>query len=216
MTALEAAQAMAAGVHDANPQATCLLRPMADGGEGFAETLAVPLGAPREVLVHDARGRPARGALYLAGATTPTALLDVATAAGLEQVAPPHRDIMRSNSLGVGELVLAALDHGAREIVVGLGGSATNDGGAGMLTALGVRLLDEHGLDPVPEHLVRVASVDASGLDPRLEEVTVQAACDVSSPLLGPRGPARCSAPRRARPASRWRCWTASCPAWSP
>ncbi|WP_127841564.1 glycerate kinase [Actinomyces wuliandei] len=205
MTALEAAEAMAAGVRQADPKATCLLRPMADGGEGFAQTLAAALGARSvEVPVHDALGAPVQGALYLAGTT---ALLDVATAVGLEQVPPRHRDVMGSSSLGVGELVLAALDRGAQEIIVGLGGSATNDAGAGMLAALGVRFLDEQAapLAPVPAELVRATAVDTSGLDPRLAGVQVHAACDVTSPLLGPQGASAVFGPQKGATGSQVR-----------
>ncbi|AYD90223.1 glycerate kinase [Actinomyces lilanjuaniae] len=197
MTTLQAAEAMAEGVRQADPQATCLLRPMADGGEGFARTLSAALGARRvEVPVHDALGAPVQGFVYLAGTT---ALLDVATAVGLEQIPPCHRDVMGSSSLGVGELVLAALDRGAQEVIIGLGGSATNDAGAGMLAALGVRFLDEQSaaLAPVPAELVKVAAVDTSGLDPRLADVRVQAACDVTSPLLGPQGASAVFGPQK-------------------
>ena len=143
LTATEATEAMAAGVRDADPTAETVACPMTDGGEGFALTLASSLGAePISVPSHDALGRPIEGLIHRVGDTV---VLDVATACGLELVEPALRDVLNCDSYGVGELVLAALDAGARRLVIGLGGSATNDGGAGMLAALGVRFLDARG-----------------------------------------------------------------------
>ncbi|MFT8396199.1 glycerate kinase [Propionibacterium sp.] len=197
LRAVQAARAMELGVHDADSSAQTLMVPMADGGEGFAEVLAQALGARRiEVDVHDALGRPITGALHL---REQTAVIDVATAVGLGLIDPADRDIMVSDSTGVGELVLAALDAGATELIVGLGGSATNDGGAGMLRALGARFFDSAGreLTGQPAELSAVASVDAGGLDSRLETLRVQAACDVRSPLLGGQGASAVFGPQK-------------------
>lgn len=198
MTAAEAAAAMARGVRAVLPEADIVERPLSDGGEGFVATLApalalapalgVALGAEvRTIDLLDARGRPARGRFALAG---DLAIIEIAQAVGLGSIAPADRDPLHSSTVGVGQLLLAALDAGARHLVVGLGGSATNDAGAGMLTALGVRLLDAEGLDvaPVPAAFDQVATIDASALDPRVLASTIVAACDVTAPLCGPAG----------------------------
>lgn len=182
------ASAMAAGVRDVVPDAEVRELPMSDGGEGFTESVAAALGARLvDVPVHDALGRAVTGQVAL---TERTAVLEVASAVGLDMVGADERDILGSDSAGVGELVLAALDEGVDEIVVGLGGSATNDAGAGMLRVLGARFLGADGVEigTTPRELAAVASIDTSGLDPRLAGVRVQAACDVNNPLLGERG----------------------------
>lgn len=197
MTAPEAAAALAAGVRAAAPDATCLEVPMSDGGEGFAEAIGTALGAERVVVsVTDARGRHAEAFLVRSG---DLAVIDVASAVGLGLVAPEDRDLMQSDSWGVGMLVRAALDSGAGRLVVGLGGSATNDGGAGMLAALGAQLLDESNqpVPPNPAGLRRLARIDLSGMDPRLDTITVQAACDVTNPLLGPTGASAVFGPQK-------------------
>ena len=197
LTAVEAAAAMARGVRAVVPDAVVVEVPLADGGEGFVAALASALGAEvRTIDLPDALGRPSRGSFALAG---DLAVLEVAQAVGLGDIAPDERDIMRSSSAGVGHLVRAALDAGARRLVVGLGGSATNDAGAGMLAALGVRFLDADGrpVEPVPADLGRVAAVDASGLDPRLAQVVVEAACDVTAPLCGPSGASAVFGPQK-------------------
>ncbi len=197
LSSAQAARAMELGVHDADPDARLVCVPMADGGEGFAEVLADALGARRiDVPVHDALGRPITGAVHM---LRDTAVIDVATAVGLGLIPPAQRDIMASDSRGVGELISAALDLGANELIVGLGGSATNDGGAGMLRALGARFLDASGreLSGRPGDLLELASVDVGGLDPRLAGLDVQAACDVNSPLLGPQGASAIFGPQK-------------------
>ena len=197
MSAPEAAAAMTRGVHRVLPDAECVEVPLADGGEGFAESLAGSLGGDLvDVPVVDALGRPAIGQLLVAG---DLAVVEVAQAVGLDRIAAGERDPLAGTSRGVGHLIRAALDRGARRIVVGLGGSATNDGGAGMLAELGVLFTDEAGepVDPLPRDLPRVALVDASGLDPRLADVNVEAACDVTAPLCGPGGASAVFGPQK-------------------
>jgi glycerate kinase len=197
LSAVEAARAMADGVRDADPQAACREVPMADGGEGFVDVIVAALDARRlTVAVHDHSGSPASADLALAG---DTAYLDIASAAGLTLVAPADRDIMTATSRGVGELVLAALDAGARRLVVGLGGSGTNDAGAGMLDALGVHFLDEGGalVSPSPAALASIVAVDASRIDPRLSDVEVVLASDVTNPLVGPDGASHVFGPQK-------------------
>ncbi|RLP08151.1 glycerate kinase [Propionibacterium australiense] len=197
LTSVEAAEAMAAGVRDADPCAETVLCPLAVDDEGFAQTLAAALGAePIDVPVHDAMGEPVAGVIHRIGDTV---ILDAACACGLERVEPARRDVLAADSFGVGELILAALDAGARRLVVALGGSASNDGGAGMMAALGVRFLDTRG-EPVetsPTGLARLASLDVSGLDPRLADLEVEAASEISAPLLGAHGASAVFGPQR-------------------
>lgn len=197
MTATVAAAAMARGVRSVHRDAEVVEVPLSDGGEGFVSALATGLDAEvRHLVVPDALGRDTRADWALAG---DLAVIEVAQAVGLERIAPADRAVRQSVSTGVGELIGAALDAGARRIVVGLGGSATNDGGAGMLAALGVRFLGGDGaeLSPTPAALARLASVDVSGLDPRLGEVAILAACDVSNPLCGPQGASAVFGPQK-------------------
>ncbi len=199
LTAPEAAQAMADGVRDAVPDAVVIQLPMSDGGEGFARAIAAATGdAWMPVTVPDALGRPVEAG-YVWSPAGQRAVIEMASAAGLEGVAPTDREILRSSTSGVGRLVHAALDAGARHIVVGLGGSATNDGGAGLLVELGVRFLDQAGVElvPLPSELERCTTIDASRLDPRLGDCLVEAACDVTNPLLGPSGASAVYGPQK-------------------
>lgn len=197
LSSAEAAAAMARGVRRALPGADAVEVPLSDGGEGFTEAIAGALDAEVvDVPLVDALGRSAVGRLALAG---DLAVFEVATAVGLEQVGDDERDILGSDSRGVGQLVRAALDRRASRLVVGLGGSATNDGGAGMLAELGVRFLDETGaaVPTTPRGLERLARVDATGLDPRLAACEVKVACDVDNPLLGARGASAVFGPQK-------------------
>lgn len=202
LTATQAAAAMADGVRDAWPDADAVELPLSDGGEGFTDALAGALGARIvEVDVLDALGRPARGRFALTGHL---AVIEVASAVGLEAVADEDRAIWDADTRGVGQLIAAALDAGATELLIGLGGSATNDAGAGMLSALGVRFLDAAG-EPVattPRGLAELAEVDAAGLDPRLGAVRVRVACDVDTPLTGPRGASAVFGPQKGATAA--------------
>ncbi|HRL47814.1 MAG TPA: glycerate kinase [Propioniciclava sp.] len=197
LTARDAAAAMAAGVQDAWPGAVALELPLSDGGEGFADALAAALGARLlPVPVLDALGREALGEMAVAGRL---AIIEVASAVGLEAVADDERAIWDADTRGVGQLIVAALDAGATELLIGLGGSATNDAGAGMLAALGVRFLDAAGCEvaTTPRGLARLARIDATGLETRLAGVTVRVACDVDTPLTGPRGASAVFGPQK-------------------
>ena len=190
MTATEAVSAMSDGVLAVFPDAEIVRRPMADGGEGTVEAVALALGGETlTVEVADALGRPTV-ASYAYVADRSLAVIEVAAAAGLELISPDERDILRASSFGVGEIILSALDVGATEFLIGLGGSATNDAGTGMLTALGARFTDDAGqpLEPGGAALSGLAQIDLSGLDSRLRDVRVRLACDVTAPLLGPSG----------------------------
>lgn len=198
LSALAVARAIEKGIKAVLPNASTVCIPMADGGEGtLATVLQATAGQARELTVLDALGRPRLAPWgWLA---EQTALIEMASAAGLEQVAPNERDPLRADTFGVGQLMLAALDAGARAIVLTAGGSATNDGGVGMLRALGVRCLDPHGhvLPAGGAALLNLAQIDASGLDPRLANTKILIATDVSNPLCGPTGASATFGPQK-------------------
>src|SRR5690606_26050010 len=195
----------ARGVRRAWPAAQVELLPVADGGEGWVETLVRatsgrlvtrqvtgPLGEPVE----------AQYGLFQQDGED-VAVIEMAAASGLTLVPPDRRDPRVTTTRGTGELIRDALDQGARRLLVGIGGSATNDGGAGMAQALGVRFLDEAGaeLPPGGAALARLARVDLSGLDPRLAQTEGVGACEVDNPLTGERGaPAGYGPPKGAAP----------------
>ena len=199
MTSVQAAEAMARGIHRADPTIGCDLVPMADGGEGTAQALVTALdGEWVEAPCRDALDRPTTGRFgYVPGSRL--AVIEVAEAAGLAQIHPGERDPWVATSRGVGELIHAALERGANQFIIGLGGSATNDAGVGMLTALGARFLDSDGV-PVAtgaRGLVTLASVDLSSLDPRLTSARFRIASDVSNPLLGADGSSAVYGPQK-------------------
>lgn len=194
----QAGLAIAAGVHAAFPRADVQVMPLADGGEGTLDVLVGAGGGGR--LQAEAAGPlgAARTATW-ARLADGRAVIESAQAAGLALVPEAARDPLRATSRGVGDLLRAALDAGCTAIVLALGGTATVDGGAGLARALGFRLLDAKG-DPLPEGggaLVDLASIDASAADPRLQKAEIEAWCDVTNPLLGPRGAARTYAPQK-------------------
>ncbi|WP_026427141.1 glycerate kinase [Actinomyces slackii] len=199
LSASQACAALAHGLAAADPTIRCLHAPMADGGEGTAAAL-VSAGGWQEVAVRvaDALGRPTEATLAW-DPTTATACLEAAQAVGLERIAPDERDIWAADSAGVGELITRALDLGARRLVMGLGGSATNDGGAGMLRALGARLLNAAGqpIAPGPAGLRDLESIETAGLDPRLAGTEILLATDVDNPLLGERGASAVFGPQK-------------------
>ena len=174
------------------PAARCRLLPLADGGEGTLETLAAVLGGEFvRADVHDPLFRPIR-AEYLWLPAMATAVVEMARASGLERLAPAERDAARTTTLGTGELLAHALDRGARHLVLTVGGSATNDGGLGLATALGYEFFDEHNqaVPPTGEHLGRVRRIDAARVHPRLAAATCRIATDVTNPFYGPTGAA--------------------------
>lgn len=199
LTAAEAARALAEGIRcgDSDAEIRCL--PMADGGEGTARALADATGGTMLTAgAHDPLGRPVQAGLALLGDGR-TAVVETAAASGLALLRPSERDPKATTSYGTGELIRAALDAGAETIIVGLGGSATNDAGAGLLQALGVRLLDGNGNDL--KHggaaLADLATIDISTMDPALKNVAITAACDVTNPLTGPTGASAVFGPQK-------------------
>lgn len=199
LTAPEAARALARGVRRAIPDADVDEAPMADGGEGTVEALVAATGGRfREADVSGPLGEPVRARFGLLGDGA-TAVIEMATASGLMLVPHDRRDPTRASTRGTGELIRESLDEGARRLVVGIGGSATNDGGAGLAQALGYRLLDARGQDLPPGGgpLLRLDRIDASGRDRRLDGVEVAVACDVDNPLCGPRGASAVFGPQK-------------------
>lgn len=189
LSATQAAEAMALGVRRAWPEAEIFLMPMADGGEGTLDTvLAVSEGQRRRLSVVDADGQPISAAYgVLDRWEGPVAVLETAQVVGL---ALSGAGVARRTTRGLGQLVRHCLDQGIREFMIGLGGSSTNDGGAGVLTALGARLLDIDGrtVHPSPEGLARLDRIDFSGLDKRLKACRITLMADVINPLCGPEG----------------------------
>ena len=199
LPAADVCAALERGVREAAGDAEVRCVPMADGGEGTLTTLVGATGGRRvAVTVAGPLGTPVDASFGLLGDGT-TAVVELAAASGLELVPVVERDVRRSTSHGTGELMRAALDAGATRLVVGIGGSATNDGGAGLLVALGARVLDAsgHPVRPGGEGLHDVDRIDWSGLDPRLREVRLEVAGDVDNPLLGPRGASAVFGPQK-------------------
>lgn len=199
MTATEAVAAMRSGVHEVIPDAECVGVPMADGGEGTVDAVVEALhGRHVSVDVADSLGRSIT-ARYGYVPLRQLAVIEMASAAGLELIPQHQRDVLRASSFGVGQLIKSALDRGVTEFLIGLGGSATNDGGAGMLIALGAVLTDADGepLPPGGAALENLDRIDVAGLDPRLREARIHVACDVTAPLLGPTGASAVFGPQK-------------------
>lgn len=198
------ARAIAAGWASVRPADTVDLRPMADGGEGTLSAVRAALGDradERTVETVDALGRAIEATWLLVDGGR-GAFIEMAAASGLARLAPAERtpeSARRASTRGTGDLVRAALDAGVERITLGLGGSATTDGGTGMLRALGVRFLDGDGAD-LPEGgaaLAALARIDAEALDPRLATVRIVVASDVTNPLCGSRGAAATYGPQK-------------------
>lgn len=185
LTSVQVATALAAGWSRARPGDTTWLCPLADGGEGTLQAIAAGGGWSWQTTeVHDPLGRPI-AARWLLSDDGSRAVVEMAEASGLSRVAPGERDAIRASSIGTGEAIRAALDAGVSSIVLGIGGSATTDGGAGLLQGLGAAA-DRDG-----------AVADLSDLDPRLGQVDMAVACDVTNPLLGPLGAAAVYGPQK-------------------
>ena len=198
------ADAIGRGWTDARPTDTVVRKPMADGGEGTLAAVAAALGEAaelRETDTTDALGRPVSAAWLLLDEGR-SAFIEMAAASGLARLAPEERtpeSARRASTHGTGDLIRAALDAGVERITIGLGGSATTDGGTGMLRALGARFLDRGGSE-ISEGGAALADLDrieAAGLDPRLSEVKLEVASDVTNPLCGSRGAAATYGPQK-------------------
>ena len=199
LSAAGVASALARGLRQALPAAEIRECPLGDGGEGTLDAvLAATGGEVREARVTGPLGEPVT-ARWGWLAEQCTAFVEMASASGLELVPRARRDVRVATSHGTGELLCAALDAGAERLVLAIGGSATNDGGAGVLQALGVRLLDAQGqaLAPGGAALASLASLDLTGLHPRLAAVEVVIAADVDNPLCGPQGASQIFGPQK-------------------
>jgi len=199
LTAMAVANEIEAGFREFFPDAQYVKLPVADGGEGTVQAMIDASGGRRVALkVSGPLGEPVDAFYGLMGDGA-TAVIEMAAASGLELVPPAQRDPLRTSSRGTGELIRDALDAGARRFVLGVGGSATNDGGAGMVQALGGRLLDEAGneLPPGGGALDRLRRIDLSGLDARIKDCVFDIACDVSNPLVGPQGASHVFGPQK-------------------
>jgi len=203
LTALEAAEAMARGVLRAEPKAELEVLPISDGGDGLIDALLAGLGGRKVFATVEGPLGETRWAPFalLPGAA---AVVEMAQASGLALLPPRKPDIWRASSFGTGQLIAKAVDAGARHVLVGMGGSATNDAGAGMAMALGARLLDAAG-NPIPrgaKGLLSLDRIDISGMPARLRRIKISAVSDVTNPLLGAKGSARVYGPQKgAKPA---------------
>lgn len=199
LSASDASQAMAQGVARADPNAEIVAIPMADGGEGTVEALVAATGGTfRDILVTGPLGEPVPARFGLLGDGR-TAVLEMAAASGLALVPRDRRDPTRTTTRGTGEMLLAAIEAGASRVILGIGGSATNDGGAGFAQALGFRLLDDAGVELPPGggSLDRLSHIDPSGRDARIDRIELSVACDVDNPLCGPRGASAIFGPQK-------------------
>jgi len=199
LSARDAAAAMAAGARRADPGAELVQVPVADGGDGLLEVLAETLPAERvSRTVTGPLGEPVTAA-FLYCPSRRLAVIEMAGAAGLARLPRDRLDPLHASTRGVGELIRAALDRGAQHILIGVGGSATHDGGTGLACALGARFLDAAGNDlrGNGESLLQISRIDLSGLDTRLARTVIEVICDVDNPLLGERGAARVFAPQK-------------------
>jgi len=204
MSAGEVCAAIEEGILRADSSAEVIKLPLADGGEGTARALTQAAGGRFvEAAVTGPLGDTVTAVFGLIHGGK-TAVLDLASASGIELIPPEKLNPMKATTYGTGQLIAAALDTGARELIIGIGGSATNDGGMGMLAALGCCLLDKAGqsLEIHKEgasvaDLAKAAKFDSSGADPRLKETKITVACDVTNPLLGPRGASAVFGPQK-------------------
>ncbi|EGR0055143.1 TPA: glycerate kinase [Vibrio vulnificus] len=199
LTAMDVAIAIEKGFKQVLPDAHYVKLPMADGGEGTVQSMVDATGGTIiEHTVTGPLGQRVDGFFGLLGEGK-TAVIEMAAASGLHLVTPDQRNPLITTTFGTGELIKAALDHGVKHIIVGIGGSATNDGGIGMAQALGIKLLDAQGnaLGHGGGELAKLATIDCSQLDPRLAQVRLEVACDVDNPLCGPKGASAVFGPQK-------------------
>ena len=204
LSSSEVADSVEAGLKSVCPEMECVKLSVADGGEGTVEALIDTLGGRRvECIVNDPLMRKIT-ASYAILADGRTAVIEMAAASGLPLLSPSERNPMKTSTFGTGELILDALERGCNRFLVGIGGSATNDGGMGAFEALGYRFLDGDGnlLHGCGESLGRVASIDCSSVCPRLADSAFIVACDVDTPFCGPDGAAYVFAPQKGASAS--------------
>lgn len=190
LSSMEAGLAIKEGVLAAQPDAEVIVKPLADGGEGTTDALIEGMNGERIDLTVTGPMHTPVEAYYGYLRETNTAVMEMASAAGITLVPDKEKNPLLATSYGVGEMIIDAIQRGCRNFIIGIGGSITNDGGIGMLKALGVRFLDEKGEDAGEggQALAKVACIDLSGLNPLLKECHIQVACDVNNPLCGESG----------------------------
>ena len=199
LTAAEAAEAIETGFRAVYPDAEYVKVPMADGGEGTVQSLVdATSGTIITQLVSGPMGDIVAGFFGILG-DRQTAVIEMAAASGIHWVRPKERDVFLASSFGTGQLINAALNRGCDKLIVGLGGSATNDGGIGMMKALGAKFFDQDGVQLAADvrALLQLASIDLQYLDPRLDKTEIVVACDVDNPLCGENGAARVFGPQK-------------------
>lgn len=199
LTAMEAAHAIEQGFKEIYPEAEYKKIPMADGGEGTVQSLVDATGGKIvEATVTGPLGDSVNAFFGVLG-DGKTAVIEMAAASGIHLVPKEARNPLLTTTQGTGELILAALDLGVDHIIIGIGGSATNDGGAGMVKALGARLLNKENqeIGPGGGALADLAAIDVTHLDQRLQKVNIEVACDVDNPLCGPNGASRIFGPQK-------------------
>lgn len=190
LSSMEAGMAIKDGILAAKPDAEVIVKPLADGGEGTTDALIEGMNGERIDLTVTGPMHTPVDAYYGYLKDTNTAVMEMASAAGITLVPDSEKNPLLATSYGVGEMINDAIQRGCRNFIIGIGGSVTNDGGIGMLKALGVRFLDENGKDAGEggQALAKVARIDISGMNPLLKECHIQVACDVNNPLCGENG----------------------------
>lgn len=190
LSSMEAGTAIKDGILAAKPDAEVIVKPLADGGEGTTDALIEGMNGERIDLTVTGPMHTPVDAYYGYLKDTNTAVMEMASAAGITLVPDSEKNPLLATSYGVGEMINDAIQRGCRNFIIGIGGSVTNDGGIGMLKALGVRFLDENGEDAGEggQALAKVARIDVSGMNQLLKECHIQVACDVNNPLCGENG----------------------------
>lgn len=199
LTAKQAGEAIASGVRKALPQSEIVIKPMADGGEGTLQCLVDATGGKLlQTVVKNPLGQDIPAEFGILGDGL-TCVIEMAAASGLYLISSEERNPLRTTTYGFGQLIRAGLDLGCRRFILGLGGSSTNDGGGGMLQALGFRLLDENGQDLAfgGGELSKLRRIDRSQADPRLADCQFIIACDVTNPFVGPNGASHVFGPQK-------------------
>ena len=199
LSALEVAKSLKSGLQKVFQDAEFEILPMADGGEGTVEALIDATGGQIiKTRVHDPLMRPIESSFGVTGDGI-TAVIEMASASGIQLITSEERNPLITTTFGTGELIHAALDRGCRDIILGIGGSATNDCGMGMAAALGIKFLDQSGnsVGPGGGMMAEVTRIDMNGLDERIRETKIMVACDVTNPLTGPNGAAHVYGPQK-------------------
>ena len=202
LSSMEAGMAIKDGILAAKPDAEVIVKPLADGGEGTTDALIEGMNGERIDLTVTGPMHTPVDAYYGYLKDTNTAVMEMASAAGITLVPDSEKNPLLATSYGVGEMINDAIQRGWRNFIIGIGGSVTNDGGIGMLKALGVRFLDENDEDAGEggQALAKVARIDVSGMNPLLKECHIQVACDVNNPLCGENGSTYVYGPQKGVP----------------